>query len=329
MSHVPPTEVAAPGRLRGTLLTVAKIAISLGLIGALSAWIDWSAVGRVLRTARAAELTVAVGAIALTLPLSAWRWSRCGAACGVRLPTATYLRATYASLFVGQFLPSGIGVDAARTGYLVHQGGGIGAVLRSVALDRALGIGSIIFVLAAGLPWIWSALPMPLRLLGIGLVGAAFFGAAFLAFAGRLRGLADSVRNRHLARLIAQGWAVRDAALSRPAMLAFVVSVVMYCMMILGVSWIARSIGVQVPYIPLLAVASLAMFVALLPISINGWGVREGAMVAGLSALAVGREHALAVSLLFGAINAIVTLPGAFLWQIRRQARRFGAESGN
>ena len=56
----------------------------------------------------------------------------------------------------------------------------------------------------------------------------------------------------------------------------------------------------------------------LAPISIAGWGVREGAMVIMLGLVGISSESALALSLLYGIILTIVGLAGGILWLIEK-----------
>lgn len=51
-----------------------------------------------------------------------------------------------------------------------------------------------------------------------------------------------------------------------------------------------------------------------IPISINGCGLREGVLVTFLTAVGVSPERALAFSLLYGACNVIPSLPGLPMW---------------
>jgi hypothetical protein len=58
----------------------------------------------------------------------------------------------------------------------------------------------------------------------------------------------------------------------------------------------------------------------MLPISIGGWGVREGAMVVALHGFGISAEDALLPSVLFGLCAVAATLPGGILWVINKDA---------
>jgi len=312
----PPPETKSKKRYLGEFL---KLAVSAGMIVGLAAWMDWSAVTHAVTRADTTYLLLAVLAMAPTVALAAWRWSFAARASEISQPLTFYMKATYSAVFVGQFLPAGLGVDAARLGFFMHRRARLANALQSIALDRLVGVVSVVGVLAIGLPVIWARLPDILQLFALGLVlatvagGCVFLSLHKVAF---LTGYSGSGKRRKLIDLVL---AVRSSVASAEALAAFAISIAIYCLMILGVHLIADAIGVSTQYPSLLAIVALAMFVSLLPFSVNGWGVREGAMVAGLAALSVPKESALAISLLFGLANAIITLPGVFVWHLRRK----------
>jgi hypothetical protein len=77
---------------------------------------------------------------------------------------------------------------------------------------------------------------------------------------------------------------------------------------------LAGALGVGVSLGHCIILVPLVMLVTLLPISIAGWGVREGAMVVALGLIQVSRSDALAVSVLFGVTLLVTSLPGGALW---------------
>lgn len=311
-----PAQVHARRSYAGELL---KLLISIGMIVALAVWVDWGSMTRAVAHADARYLLLGLLVMTPTVILSAWRWSFAARASGIDLPLGFYAKATYSALFVGQFLPAGIGVDAARLAYFMHRRARLAHAVQSLALDRLVGVVSVVLVLALGLPFIWAELPSVLKLFALLLVLATIVGICTILSLHRigiLNRYAGSGKRRKMIDLLL---ALRSNIASVESTKAFAISIAIYCLMILGVHMIAAGLGVQTQYLSLLAVTALAVFVSLLPISVNGWGVREGAMVAGLAAAGVPKEAALATSLLFGFANALITVPGIFVWHSRRR----------
>lgn len=295
-----------------------KVVVSAGMIAALVVWVDWTSVLHALASADMTMLLLALAAMAPTVALAAWRWSHVARASGIAMPLGFYMKATYSALFIGQFLPAGLGVDAARLAYFMHRRARLAQALQSLALDRLTGVISMIAVLALGLPVIWAKLPGILRLFSLSLVLATVAGVCVVMSINRFGFIVRYPGTGRRRKIIDLMLAVRSSIFSKESAAAFAISIGIYCLMILGVHMIASAIGVETGYFPLLAIVALAMFVSLLPISVNGWGVREGAMVAGLAVLGVSKESALAISLLFGFANALITVPGIFVWHSRR-----------
>ena len=61
-------------------------------------------------------------------------------------------------------------------------------------------------------------------------------------------------------------------------------------------------------FVPVVVLAST------MPVSIGGWGVREGAMVVLLATVGVSSANALALSVLFGLTGIVISLPGVAIW---------------
>jgi uncharacterized membrane protein YbhN (UPF0104 family) len=80
----------------------------------------------------------------------------------------------------------------------------------------------------------------------------------------------------------------------------------------------ARALGVEVSVADVMAAVPLALLIATLPISINGWGLREGAMVALLGLTGMAADKAFALSVMFGAAQFVAVLPGAAYWVFAR-----------
>ena len=73
----------------------------------------------------------------------------------------------------------------------------------------------------------------------------------------------------------------------------------------------ADALGLHIGWTAILAFMPTVAIVQVLPITIGGLGVREGALVLFLKPLGVSTEHAIALGLLVYGINLVVSLLGA------------------
>lgn len=78
---------------------------------------------------------------------------------------------------------------------------------------------------------------------------------------------------------------------------------------------LARAFGFELRYRDLLTLTAGTIFVSMLPVSVQRLGVREGALMLGLSLLAVPREIALLIAFLDGAGGALASPPGSLSWR--------------
>jgi glycosyltransferase 2 family protein len=305
----------------------AKIGVSLALLGYLFSTTDLGALEERVRSADLLDLTVAVACYATMLALAAWRWQLLLRALGWFAPlrhlTASYLVAT----FFNNFLPSNIGGDIVR----VRDGSKVtGSTLSSLAvvgIDRVLGFGAL-YVLAAAA--FFLAPPVVRGLAGARavLVGLAVVFAA-LAYVFFRPGTA-----RHLmtvTRLVSIDW-IREAfevvqaavhgyrermgavCLAGGASLALQAVVVLYYLAVawaLGISLEARAAFLMVPLCTLLQAV---------PISFNGWGLREGLFTLYFAQVGLPREGALAFSLVGAGLIVLLSLSGAVVWMARGSA---------
>ena len=85
-------------------------------------------------------------------------------------------------------------------------------------------------------------------------------------------------------------------------------------LMVLVMFALAQGLSIDVEISALLVLVPPVILVSLLPISFAGWGIREGAMIAMLGTVDVAPENALALSVAFGFLMLILSLPGALVW---------------
>ena len=243
--------------------------------------------------------------------VQAQRWRLIAATLGAKLPFASAIANVYIGQFFNQVLPSSIGGDAVRVWRLARLMP-VPVALSSVALDRVMALLAVPIMLMIGSGMLARIMPAgPLRWSLFAIMAAAACGLVAFLWADRipLPGRVDR------SRLVEIGRATSSAArrlFAAPGCLARTVLLSITIHVGVGTSlWIlARALGVEAPLSAFLLLAPLITMVTTIPISIGGWGVREGAMVTALSLLDVQPSIALAISIQFGLIMMVVGLPG-------------------
>jgi uncharacterized membrane protein YbhN (UPF0104 family) len=149
-----------------------------------------------------------------------------------------------------------------------------------------------------------------LLLIGLGCLGA---GTALVGLAWkRLRVLQHWPFTRHLAELAEVALAILRSPRSFAP--AFGISVLVHLLTALAAWCAAGAIGADVPLLYTIFLVPPVILVTVVPISIAGWGVREGAMVAAFGYAGLPPGDGLIVSLLFGAGYLVMGAVGGLIW---------------
>lgn len=291
--------------------------VSLGLLVAVVLWVEPGAViAEVQRFSlgwMALALLVSVGQIML----SAWRWQFTAGLVGVPMRFGYALREYYLALLVNQLLPGGVLGDAGRAHRHAGQAASKGSAWRAVVIERASGQVAVVLLtlLALLLSPLWqSALGTPLLLSVV--LGVALLAVAVLAVAVWLRRTSLIALPAWSA---AFGQEIRSSLLKRrvwPRQLlssltiVFSYGVVMVCA--------ARAIGVELAAVDILALAPVLLLAMLIPLSIAGWGLREGTAAAIWTFVGLSSAQGVAISLAYGVLVLLASLPGIWVAFARR-----------
>ena len=248
--------------------------------------------------------------------LSALRWQAVLAALGLRERVRTLLNHYLAGLFVGNFLPSTIGGDVLRVARQSAANGDRPSTFASVVLERLTGwlvlpvITLTALVINPGLRHLGNAtaLAFGLSMATLVLLCALLVAAAHPRVGGRLAGSEGWQRFLGAVHLGLDRFRRRPAAVVNVLLVGFAYQLVV----VLSAFLAARALGLsEVGPTAILAFMPAVAIAQVLPISLGGLGVREGAFVLFLGPLGVERGEAIALGLLFYGMNLAVSLLGA------------------
>ena len=258
----------------------------------------------------------------------ALRWGQIVIACGASLPLTRLFRFSLIAVFFSQTLPSSVGGDAMRIWLLGKQTDWRVAAY-SVFLDRVMGVFALATLVVVCLPWSFELVRNPvgrsaLLVIGLGSIVAAlvFIGLAW----DRLRILQRWSPTRHLAAMATV--AVTIARSRRALAPIFMLSITIHLFTAVAAWCAARSVGANLSLLNSLLLVLPVVLVTIVPISIAGWGVREGAMVAAFAYADLPQSDGLIVSLLFGAGFLVLGMIGGLVWILTNERRESGPAPG-
>lgn len=295
-------------------LFAAKAAVTLGLIWLVLRNVDMT---DTLQRVRSVSAAVAAGVLLLMLLLSLLsilRWQIVMRQFGRILGFGLTARLFFEGLFFNQALPSTVGGDGVRIYRSFRAGLPLAAAINSVILDRVLGLTSLMLLAALAQPLFYDRVEsMAARL--------SFTAVFIIAVAGILLLLLlaylppRSRRWKVMRGLIALSHAARRA-FATPGILipVTILSVIGHLISVVVFFMLAESLDLGVSFLDCLVMVPSVLLLATVPVSVAGWGVREGAMVAAFGLLGVPAGGAAAASVLFGLGMAITALPGGLLW---------------
>jgi hypothetical protein len=275
-------------------LRVAGTVASLGLLGWLMARQDWNGLIGYARGIPASSLILGLGLVAGGQLFNVARWLALLRGQGIGVGYGEAARLAFAGLFASNFLPSTIGGDVARIA-------GVGRVARdrlsgaaTVVMDRGISVFGMLFLLP------FSAWIFPELLRGPG----SFAGMAVAAEAAPIRWFRRAVFRL---RETFAPWAHHPGSLGL-ALLSSWAGVLCY---LLAVWTVARGLSIDVGLEQVAGATGITYLLTIIPVSINGYGVREAGMLALYVQLGASPEQASALALITRAMMMLVSLPGA------------------
>ena len=290
-----------------------RLAVTLGLLGVVLVEVDWHTAAEHLDAGEWPWLAGAVSVLELAFLVGAVRWFRLLAGAGIEISLARTLRAYMIGMFSNNFLPTGFGGDATRAIIVGRSRSRLARAATSVLADRVTSVACLVLVgwiAAAADP---RAVPGSLAL---GFLGLSVAGA-IVAVAAALLLVVGARREHRIPRRLRSSVREIRATVARyarqPALLSWTLLLgVVFQVLTVGATWlIARALGVDLSFALLAVVAPIVLLATVLPISIAGFGVREGSYVVLLGAAGVSHTDAALLSLLTGASLAAASLAGA------------------
>jgi uncharacterized membrane protein YbhN (UPF0104 family) len=309
-------------------LMAIKLAVSVALLAFLFSRIDVTRLWASARRASLPWLLVALVVYFVNVLASTWRWRLLLDAQDVHVRRRALLESFLVALFFNNFLPSNIGGDVIRIGDTARPAGSKTLATTVVLVDRGLGLMGLVFVAAVGatiaestrhmvMPiwpsWLWAGF----------LVGAAAAAPAVLAPAGFGRMLQPLTvfHPEWVGGRIEKLTAVLSRFRDRPGALAgcFGGAVFVQATIVVFYFIVAHALRLDMTIWDLAVIVPLSFVVQMLPVSVNGFGIREATFAFYFTRIGQPLEHALLVSLVPTALVMLFSLTGAAVYVSRRK----------
>jgi uncharacterized protein (TIRG00374 family) len=310
----------------------ARYALSVLLIGVMVASIDWRQFAHLRGKFSPGPVAAATLIAGLTFPLHAWRWWILLRAQGVALSFPWTHVVTWIGNFYNAFLLGGLGGDAAKAFYLcrdepARQVAGLAATF----FDRVLGLVVLLSIAAVTLFLKLDTVSRHPELRLLLSLCVTLSVASVLTFVILCRRPPAWLARRLGEKLTTLLTDILLRARSAPSALlaALAVSYAIWVLDFVSVWLLARSIGLPLPFVEVSLAMSVAYAATVLPISVGGHGVREGALLGMLALLGLlpdedARQHALLLAVLVWAVGVLWSMLGGGVLLLARRSRPTG-----
>lgn len=230
-----------------------------------------------------------------------------------KTPFLFYFKSYFRGIFFNQLLPSSIGgdavkvLDAAKQLHCKKREAFVG-----VLVDRGLGIASIFLLNIIFNNTAHGFLPEPVYFI---LNIISFSGiSGFIVFMFLFK--IDYLNKFSWYKVISVPSKALYTVMTgfKRTVLQLILSLSIHIFTFAGVYMIARAFGVNLPVYAFMVIMPPVILLTIIPISLAGWGVREGGMVSLLSYSNIAQETALSISIIFGFSYIIQGLLGLYFF---------------
>jgi uncharacterized protein (TIRG00374 family) len=216
----------------------------------------------------------------------------------------TLTRFYFIGAFFILFLPATVGNDLARWYYLHDHGVKTNEAMSSIIFERFIGVSVIVFVTCCGVFLIDFEIVahdiIKLTVLISVLACLVFYVILWNGYDFFLKKWLPQKVQSKLSLIIALIKDLKDYSRSvHISFFVFLISFLSYLLGIFSAYLISLSLGYSMNFLIFCTLFSIVLLVSMIPISINGLGVREGTLVFLFASMGMPKEIALAISILY------------------------------
>jgi len=243
--------------------------------------------------------------------VAACRWFLIMRRIGFVLPFSFFLKSYFKGAFFNQGLPTSIGGDGLRILDCARNGSTEDAFF-GVFIDRIIGLAGLLLLNIAALAANRSILPQKITVLLLAVLLLLLAALISLYFLRKLHFLSRSRYLGYLTRLSERYFQVYSSWSS--AGVQIILSIVTHLLAMSAFFLLGKGMGLEYPLSVYLVLVPPVVLLTILPISLAGWGIREGALVGFFLLIGADRARVVSFSLLYGLTALAASLPGLYIY---------------
>lgn len=290
---------------------ILRVLVSVALLGWLASQTDWQHVGTAFAHLRLGHWLMAVAMLVFSQVVSARRWQLMAQALGLEGSFGQLTGYYFIGMFFNLILPTSVGGDVVRAYYLTQRTGQKFATFVSVLVDRLNGLMVLLAMAAVAVTVMYRAVPGWIVLFVWGTALCGWLGILLLPWLARWgkKGPERIQQVRTMLQLLHRpGLVIQTSLLSLVVQIANVILV-----------WqVGLALHADIPPGYYWVLVPMVSVLTLVPVAMNGMGVREGGTTLLLAPLGVDQATALTLAFLWFAVHVAVSLLGGLVYLFGR-----------
>ena len=299
-----------------------KLAITVGLFTLIFSKVEFSSILGVLAEANWWLIGPALLIQILSAMIASYRWYLIMNTLGFRGDVTFYIKSYLKGTFFNQALPASIGGDALRVLESSRMGNGKREAFYGVFIDRIVGLVGLtllnLFALLVSPILLEHNTAVHYIVLAVAFSGVA--GILILALIGELEFLTSNRVTVLLYNLSHRFRAVYRSPKAVSQQLSL--SLIIHLVSMITVYLVGQSVGLEYGLLVFLVMVPPVILLTIIPISLAGWGVREGGMIGLFVLIGADKTMVLAMSLLYGIILLLASIPGMYLFLLGKRREK-------
>ncbi len=306
--------------MKATVLTLIKIAITAILFVVIFSSIDFGLFGKTLRNARLPILAAAYIVLWMGHLICVFRWRML---LNPLMPVRSFknLLGIYCiGLFFNLTFPTVVGGDVVKIFYVGRHSNSYSQSFAATFLDRDAGMLAMMMIAGAGLLFYPVSVPgVAVTYIVWGAFAVFLFGNICLFMPKFRRVLTKCLRVLRMSKFAEKMERVSSVfhiiGKKRSILLASLLISFVNQLLAISVVWItALGLRLHIPFYYFLIFVPVITLISMIPISLNGMGLREYAFMSLFSAVGVPPESCIALGLLTSILIILSSLPGGIIY---------------
>jgi uncharacterized protein (TIRG00374 family) len=316
--------------VKGRLTFFLRLSVSVALVWFILTKIEWAGLVEVIRNTTLFNISVFIILSILLAFLLIWvsclKWQILLATRQIRVPMVKLLSLYVIGYFFNNLLPSNVGGDVVRMYELRRYTGQTSESVASVFLERFIGASALVFMAALSLIINWALFSRsPLLWVIIGILGA-YGGGVWLIFDRRaLKAIMGRISIKALARIGNKLKEIHDAIYrfrenKGVIVRTFLLSILYNILAIFNVQVCFFGLNIPVSLWDTAVTVPIVLLVGMLPISLGGLGLSEGAYVYGYGLFGISVPAAFSAALLLRAKTILTGALGGVFYGLQKRS---------